>query len=81
MKLNLNAQLNTGPKVRKGPPCTMRTVLEALSDEDRGALEAALTDMTQPHAHIYRVLRENGVEISINTVHRHRRGECACGYR
>lgn len=81
MKLNLNAQLNTGPKVRKGPPCTMRTVLEALNDDDRKALEEALADRTQPHTHIFRVLRDNGVNISINTVHRHRRGECACGYR
>lgn len=64
--------------VRKGPPCSVSTLLRQLDADDRAAVQAAL-DGPQSHAHIARTLRKHGHPIGDNTIQRHRRAECACG--
>lgn len=63
---------------RKGPSCTVATVLAALDAEDRGELEAALADPQIPSTHIARVLAADGHDIRSSTVQRHCRGDCDC---
>lgn len=81
MGTDLGTQLRTQPSVRKGPPCTMSVILDDLQGNDKEALVAALNDTTVMHSTIYRVLTKNGFPVSLNTVQRHRRGECRCGNR
>lgn len=79
MSLDLGAQLRASQPPVKGPPCTMGVILSELDKDDRSALVEALIDRTVEHTTIYRVLTGNGFKVSINTVQRHRRGECRCG--
>lgn len=76
--LNLGAQLTAARHIRKGPPCAISVILGRLADSDATSLREALADSDIAHTTIYRVLIDNGFSLSINTVQRHRRGECAC---
>lgn len=77
-KLNLGEQLSAANIIRKGPPCTMSVILAGLEPDDRAALLQHLIDSNVAHTVIYRVLVDNGFTVSLNTVQRHRRKECAC---
>lgn len=81
MKLNLGTQLSGQAGRRKGPPCTISVILAELDKDDRTALVDALTDPLVAHTTIFRVLTDNGFRVNLNTVQRHRRGECLCGAR
>lgn len=76
--LNLGAQLQAAKTIRKGPPCAISVILGRLADSDAASLREALSNGDIAHTTIYRVLTDNGFNLSINTVQRHRRGECAC---
>lgn len=76
--LNLGAQLQAAKMIRKGPPCAISVILDRLADPDAESLRDALGNGEIAHTVIYRVLTDNGFNLSINTVQRHRRGECAC---
>lgn len=62
-----------------GPRCGVTRISEVLTDEDRQALEAALSNVQLTHAQISRGLRTNGYTVSAGTISRHRAGDCACG--
>jgi hypothetical protein len=61
---------------RKGPRCTVCSVREDMTAEDRDALDAALANKTIPSSVIGRALRREGHSIAESTVRRHRSKEC-----
>lgn len=63
---------------RTGLPCSVATVLQALSEADRKVLLAVLSDPGVQHAAISRVLNAEGHKASSLQVGRHRRRECRC---
>lgn len=65
-------------KPKKGPPCGMGLTLSELDDRDREALEAALRDRRVSGTFIRQALEQNGHDLSLVQVARHRRGECQC---
>ena len=79
MDTPLAIQLQNQVPRRKGPPCSISVILSELDKDDRTALVEALTNPLIAHTAIYRVLANNGFRVNLNTVQRHRRGECRCG--
>jgi hypothetical protein len=63
---------------RKGPPCTVGLLLSFMSKDDHAALVAALADPSIESRTIWRVLVEEGHEISDTPIGRHRKGMCLC---
>ena len=62
-----------------GPKCGIHTALQALSEEDRGTLMAALENRDVTGAAISRALATIGHKMTAFTVNRHRKGDCSCG--
>ena len=60
------------------PTCTIATIVRDLDDEDRAAFETVIYDYSVPCSAIGRALRGRGVNVSDQTLNRHRRGICAC---
>lgn len=76
-KINLGEQIATA-RARKGPPCAFVVIFTNLDEDDSVALQTALDDESIANTTIYRVLTSNGFQVALNTVARHRRGECLC---
>lgn len=77
----LSAKFTQAKTSRKGPPCTVGLLLEFMSDDDRTALVAALADPSIESRTIWRVLIDEGHEISDTPIGRHRNGVCQCSRR
>jgi hypothetical protein len=63
---------------RKGPPCSVGVLLSSMTKDDREALIAALADPSIESRTIWRVLIDEGHEISDTPIGRHRNGVCQC---
>lgn len=66
-----------GPKARKGPPCSVCTLLDRLPDAEREALLQLLRDPEWRYADIARELMTEGYDLSAYTLGHHARGDCA----
>jgi len=60
----------------KGPVCTLNS--PRLAAEDLAALRAALDTPSISTASIWRWIEKRGISVCVETVKRHRRGECNC---
>lgn len=78
--MSLAEALQAGPKgSRRGPRCSVNTLLRSLPDVESRALAAMLDDDGWLGSDIAKVIRsEVDVSISGTTVQRHRRGDCSC---
>lgn len=76
--MTLADRLSEPQLVKKGPACSVATILRRSTEEDAAALTAALADERFLLAHIHAALQAEGHPISQGTLRRHRRGECAC---
>lgn len=74
----LAAKFEQAKPARKGPPCTVGLLLDFMTKDDREALIAALADDSIESRTIWRVLIDEGHEISDTPINRHRRGLCQC---
>jgi hypothetical protein len=63
-------------KVRKGPRCALYE--PRLLPEDAASLRDALNAQEVSTSSIWRWLEKKGADVGIDTVKRHRRGECYC---
>jgi len=63
---------------RKGTPCVFVTIRAALTKPDATDLDECLADPTVSAVQIQRGLAAEGHRTSVETVRRHRRGECSC---
>lgn len=63
---------------RKGPRCTMHLVLEQLDADQAKLVQLAMANQHASSAAISAALRDMGHYVKAPTLHRHRRGECAC---
>lgn len=78
--MSLKGALDVGPtRKRKGPPCTVGVLLQALPETEADALADMLADSAWQGTQIARlVTRETGVTVQGGIISRHRRGDCAC---
>lgn len=78
--MSLAQTLAAGPRpVRKGPGCTVGTVLRSLPEDESAALAVMLSDSAWESETVARTLRDEiGVNVQGQTVARHRRGGCSC---
>ncbi len=60
-----------------GPSCRVCDLLPMLPDEDATALRSAFLDRQFTGTMIVNALKQYGEDVSISTVRRHRRQECA----
>ncbi|MFG2865466.1 hypothetical protein [Streptomyces sioyaensis] len=74
--------LTDAPAARKGPPCSVGTVLASVDEETVATLHRILDTRTVSSTAIAEVLNQHGREVTSYTVARHRRrGEpngCRC---
>lgn len=78
--MSLADALKTHAPTRKGPMCTVCSLLGQLDKGDRKALDGALADISYTHNGISRALRAEGHNVASQAVSRHRKGECAGGH-
>lgn len=78
--MSLAGALQAGPtSTRRGPRCSVHTLLRSLPDVESRALATMLDDNGWLGSDIAKVIRsEVGVTISGTTIQRHRRGDCSC---
>ena len=76
--MSLAERLRSVSKEPKGPPCTIRLLLDGMTKEDAQALTDVLADPTVQSRAIWRALVAEGYEISDSPVTRHRKGICLC---
>lgn len=60
-----------------GPSCVICELIPTLDKTDQDALDNAMSDTRLTGTMIVRALEEYGVNVSISTLRRHRRRECA----
>lgn len=58
--------------------CVIGRLVESLGDELGAELIQALANSKYSHKVIFDVLRGRGYSIGVNSIGRHRRGECSC---
>ncbi len=63
---------------RNGPMCSIATIREQLTADQKRNLDAAFGSEAIYASVIARVLGNWGHRVKADTVNRHRRGECAC---
>lgn len=78
--MTLATKLATPPGPRKGPDCSMGTILRTLPEQESQAVQAALDNPDWTAAALARLLTQEGHRVQDNTVRRHRRGDCLCAY-
>jgi len=83
--MSLMDRLENAAKEPSSSACKLMTVLadDAITEEERSEfiklLDLPLGSVGRPtNTALARVLREEGYDLSINAVDRHRRGECSC---
>lgn len=64
-----------------GGTCNTCDAMAEMSDEDRAALEEALMSRAFTGTMIAQALENTGFAVTVGSVRRHRRGECAAGKR
>lgn len=68
------------PDPTPGPLCGVAKARLSMSDDDRGYLDELIAG-SDPDRYIARLLVAAGHDIGIQTVRRHRRGDCSCQRR
>ncbi len=79
-KPSLLDEIQTENRVRKGPLCTVRLILEDLTAEDVDGLNQAMADLEVKTTAIRRALVARGFQVGDTSIARHRKGECLCGH-
>jgi hypothetical protein len=74
--MSLADSLSAAQPMRKGPQCTVCSIIDSLSDADAATLEAAMKDTRFDAEQIARALTMEGHRVAGATVGRHRRGSC-----
>ena len=69
---------NRVKRPKHGATCTMWTLMESLSTDDREALETALADPSYTGVEIAETLRISGYKVGYWIVNRHRSSMCQC---
>lgn len=76
--MSLSTEIAAVRPRRKGEPCGVRRIGEALSAVERAELDDALANKTILGSQIGEALRGRGFQIQDQTITRHRRGDCTC---
>ena len=70
------------PPTATGRICAVRELLDSItSANEKAALIRALENKAWGHSALTRELKEEGYDISLRQIERHRRGECKCPQR
>lgn len=65
-------------RVRRGPECSVKILLDKMDKEEAKLLHKALANVQAPSTRITIALRDLGHQISSDSVQRHRRRDCRC---
>lgn len=75
---DLAALADPGYRLKRGPACSIPTILAALPPDQAEFARLALANPHAPGTEIARSLAELGHKVAVCTVQRHRRGDCRC---
>lgn len=73
------ASTTAPPRRKTGMPCSVAAVLEALSPKEAAILRDWLGSPEWTARSIFEALLVEGHQVGLQTIGRHRRGECRCG--
>lgn len=76
--MSLRDQIAAETVIKKGPTCSVATLMGELSKDDAEALAEALATQRVPGTAIERALLREGHRMPAATIQRHRRGMCSC---
>lgn len=62
----------------RGPNCTIANIQAAMDPTDAAEFEAALQSPAIPDSQVREALKRRGIDVTINTLGRHRRRGCRC---
>lgn len=63
---------------QRGPNCTIANIQAAMDPTDAAEFEAALQARDIPDSQVRAALKLRGIDVTINTLGRHRRRQCKC---
>lgn len=61
-----------------GKPCSVGALLDTLEGSELAALEQILADRNWSQAMVWKALTDEGYEVGLQSVNRHRGGKCRC---
>lgn len=61
-----------------GKPCSVGVLLDTLQGAELAALEQILADRAWSQAMVWKALTDEGYEVGMQSVNRHRGGKCRC---
>lgn len=61
-----------------GKPCSVGALLETLDGAELAALKQILADRAWSQAMVWKALTDEGYEVGLQSVNRHRGGKCRC---
>jgi len=76
--MSLRDQIISESTTKKGPRCSVLTLLNELDADDADALREAMADPKIPGTAIQRALLKEGHRMGAYNIQRHRRGMCSC---
>lgn len=76
--MSLRDQIVAESQIPKGPECSVKILLNELSDDDADALREALATPKVTGTAIERALLKEGYRMGAHNLQRHRRGACGC---
>jgi len=76
--MSLRDQIISESTVKKGPSCSVLTLLAELDADDADALREAMADPKIAGTAIQRALLKEGHRMGAYNIQRHRRGACTC---
>lgn len=63
---------------QRGPNCTIAIIQATMDPTDAAEFEAALQTRAIPDSQVREALNRRGIDVTINTLGRHRRRQCKC---
>jgi hypothetical protein len=61
-----------------GLPCSVGVLLDTLEGDELAALQQILADRTWSQAMVWKALTDEGYEVGMQSVNRHRGSKCRC---
>jgi hypothetical protein len=77
--MSLSDRLEAPPRRPTGHPCSVAQLRQELPTDEQAAFDRMLWELNWSARRIYEELLDEGYEVGLQTIGRHRRGECRCG--
>jgi len=74
----LSDRVTTIKKAMHGLPCSVGVLLDTLHGDELAALQTILADREWSQAMVWKALTDEGYEVGLNSINKHRGLKCRC---